>query len=97
MSKQVEITRSNGFSKNGGQYYYLRPSVKCDNKSRRVLEDRIVANINKWFSPDILLYKINGSIIGSNSEENALKEYWRICDEADIKKQFPVELLNPQP
>lgn len=38
----------------------------------------------------VIYYEINGKVIGSNSKENALKEYWRICELSEVGKPLPV-------
>lgn len=97
----IEAVYSNGRGMANMQYVYLRPRVKCDNKSRRVgafYKDELWRKVDKvakkWYSPEIKLYKIDNNIIASNNEENALKEWWKICDRQFIKMPFPVYLAQ---
>lgn len=96
----IVIHISNGRGKNGKVYKTIRPLAKCFNRSRKVggystqeLKEKTEKVINKWFSPKVILYKVDGEIIGSNSKENALKEYWRVCDVWKIKQHFEVEII----
>lgn len=95
----VSLTQSNGRGKSGKMYCYIRPKKHCFNRSRKVggfteaeLFSAIMACIKKWYNP-IQYFNINEYVIGSNSEENALKEWWRVCDKKyvdvriEIKKQ----------
>lgn len=98
----VEVRRSNGRGKDGKTYYFIRPFAECFNRSRKVsgwtsqeINDKIEKVIAKWYSPRVILYQIEGTIIGSNSKENALKEWWRVCEIEKIKQLTEVELLNP--
>jgi hypothetical protein len=93
----VKIIHSNGRGKSGKIVVFIRPDKDCFNNSRKVtafsvmeLNNIIARTVNKWYNP-ITYYVINGDIIGSNSEQNALKEYWRVCRKEDIGKAFPVE------
>jgi hypothetical protein len=99
MQQDLQIRISNGRGAGGKTYYYIRPKEKCYNRSRKIsgftsqeIQEKLAACISKWFFPKVILYKVDGRVIGSNSKENALKEYWRICDLADAKskKQFEV-------
>ncbi len=101
----IKVTKSNGLGKGGKTFYYIRPLTECHNRSRKVsgfthqeIQEKIEKVITKWYSPIVVLYEVDGHIIGSNSKENALKEYWRICELADAKakKMFDVKVLtNP--
>ena len=98
--EDIKIERSNGRGKGGKISFFIRPVANCLNRSRKVsgwpgsdIQDKIDKCVRKWFSPKVILYEIEGSIIGSNSKENALKEYWRVCDIKDINKQFEVKQL----
>lgn len=97
----IKIEKSNGRGKGGRSVYYIRPIQKCFNKSRKVsgfthaeIEEKKEKLINKWYAPMIIYYEINGCVIGSNSKENALKEYSRICDLEDQNKVFDVNHVN---
>lgn len=97
----IDFTMSAGSSAYGGQYAYLRPNYDCFNRSRRIgttdpklFWDKIDKAIEKWYAPMINLYLVDGHIIGSNSAENALKEYWRVCDWHKRKQRFEVELIK---
>lgn len=98
----IKISRSNGNGKGGRISYFIRPAAECLNRSRKVsgwpgndIQEKIDKCVSKWFSPMVILYEIEGSVVGSNSKENALKEYWRRCEKEDINKQFEVKLLQP--
>jgi hypothetical protein len=95
----VKIERSNGNGKGGKIFYYIRPLQECMNKSRKAsgftpaeLHEKISNVITKWYSPMVIMYMVNGWVIGSNSKENALKEYWRVCERGDVGKEFEVTL-----
>lgn len=85
----VNIIYSNGNGKGGKMYAFVRPDMKCFNRSRRVQPSRVAEEVKKWFTP-MNYYIVDGETIGSNSEENALKEYWRVCDKEKIGKHFQV-------
>lgn len=89
----IKIEASRGFGKANKERYYVRPIWECFNRSRSVsgysrkeIEEKIEKLIKKWYAPEIILYEINGLLIGSNNESNALKEYWRVCEQKDIGK-----------
>lgn len=91
----ITINRSNGFTKSGKPAYYISPRVKCINRARRVIGiDRVEKCIKKYFYPRVILYEIDGSVIGSNSKENALKEYWRVCELNKVGTHFEVKLFE---
>ena len=96
----VDAKMSAGSNSFGGQYVYLRPNYECFNKSRKVggmrneVWDKVYKTISKWYAPGINLYMVDGHIIGSNNEENALKEYWRVCDWDKRKQVFEVTLVD---
>lgn len=96
----VKIDTSNGRNSFGGIVKYIRPAGECINRSRKVsgltgkeVSEKVEACIKRWYSPMVIYYQIEGVVIGSNSKENALKEFWRICDPRVIGKQFPVTNL----
>lgn len=98
----VDVRWSSGSGKAGKLFVYIRPEKECGNRSRRIggfygaeFGARIDKLIKKWFIP-IKYYKVNNDrVIGSNSEKNALTEYWRVCEREDIGKIFPVtEIIN---
>ena len=98
--KYVLITRSNGRN-HSGVTFYIRPLEPCFNRSRPLiiyndeqLENRVKKMIVKWYWP-MKYYKIDNVIIGSNSENNALQEYWRVCDPSK-KGEFiaPTEITD---
>lgn len=91
LQQDITITQSNGRGKGGKSYYFIRPLAKCDNRSRKVggfnyqeIQPKIDKVIAKWYFPIVILYQVEDMVIGSNSKENALKEYWRVCDPNDI-------------
>jgi hypothetical protein len=95
--KQVEVQSSNGYSRGGAIVKFVRPVGKCSNRSRKVsgftgkeVSEKVARVIERWYSPIVIYYEINGTVIGSNSKQNALKEYWRICDMKDHGKIFEV-------
>lgn len=85
----LDIVISDGFSKNGAKYAYVRPSEKCDNKSRKVLA-RNIDNLIKKHYPVVRYYKVDGYTIGAKNKQFALGEYWRICERPKIGKAFDV-------
>jgi hypothetical protein len=94
----LRIERSNGQGKGGSSVYYIRPAQTCSNRSRKVrgfvhleIKAKTKKLIYKWFAPMVIYYEVNGVVIGSTSKENALKEYWRICDRNDVGKIFQVK------
>lgn len=101
--KDVIIERSKGKS-NTGVTYYVRPNKKCFNRSRPVIiydgadvDKRIKRLVVRWFWP-MKYYTIDGITIGSNSESNALQEYWRVCDPSKKDKFLKAtELTNYNP
>ena len=95
---ELKITRSNGNGKGGKTFYYVRPIYDCFNRSRKVsgftyreIHEKLDKLIETWYSPKIILYEIQGHTIASNSKENALKEFWRVCELTDVKKPFEVK------
>ncbi len=91
--EHIDIEYSRGRGKYGQQYVYVRPAKKCYNKSRRFKIENADKLISKHFS-HVNYYQIEGHTIGAKDEEAALKEYWRVCDKADIGKRFKVLPLN---
>lgn len=91
----VDVRFSNGRGRSGQQYAFIRPALKCFNRSRRCRVDQIELVIEEHF-PVVNYYKIDGEIIGAKNEEFALKEYWRVCAIEDCKarKRFVVEPLT---
>lgn len=89
----IEITYSDGRGKNGQQYAYIRPA-KCRNQSRRCPVRDIQKTLSRYFAPEVKYYEIDGFTIGSNSPENALKEYYRICDRRLIGVKFQVKQID---
>jgi hypothetical protein len=102
MRQGINVSYSNGYGKNGKVHVYVRPEKECRNKSRKVsgLYKEIIAGkldklIDKWYNP-MKYYLVDGHVIGSNSEKNALTEYWRLVERSDIGKIFPVKEI-PEP
>lgn len=95
----VEVTHSAGRGKGGRRYAYIRPAFECANKSLRVsgcTQQQLVAFIKKAVEKKYMpmhSYEIQGKIFGSNSPENALKEWWRVCDKNDIGKTVETKLI----
>lgn len=82
----VSVCYSRGRGRGGRRANFIRPSEDCFNKSRRVtgftdeeLDEKIIATVQKWYYP-MRYYLVDGHLIGSNNEMNALKEYWRVCE-----------------
>lgn len=85
LEQGLEITRSFAHSKTGIPVFYVRPADACFNRSRRFVGyDKMRKGIQKWFAPEIKYFQIKNTIIGSNNESNALKEFWRICEAYEI-------------
>jgi hypothetical protein len=93
MKDDVIVERSKGRGQNGKAYMFVRPAKKCMNRSRRVTPDKVQLTTDVYFTP-MNYYLVNGWIIGSNTERNALKEYWRVCANEDIGKEFTVEYYS---
>lgn len=100
IEKNVSVCYSRGYGKGGKRYYYIRPKDDCYNQSRKVsgwtgdeLFDAIVRCVKKWYEP-IQYFMIEGKIIGSNNEENALKEWWRVCEKSQIGIRCAVEKIE---
>lgn len=96
--KDVSVCYSRGRGKGGSRANFIRPADDCFNRSRRVtgftneeLDEKIIQVVKRWYYP-MKYYKVDGHIIGSNSEENALKEYYRVCNVKDKLIVFPVTL-----
>ena len=99
---EIKVTRSNGRGKYGKMAAYIMPDVKCNNRSRKVtaydiqeLREKAQKCIDKYYSPVVCLYEIDGLTIASNNEQNAASEYRRICDPA--RKNDFVIFLKPIP
>lgn len=99
MQEDIQIRKSNGLGKYGKSYYFIRPLAECGNRSRKVgginyqeIQPKIDKVIAKWYSPRVILYLVADMVIGSNSKENALKEYWRVCHPNDIGVTKIVEI-----
>lgn len=81
----LKITRSAGQPKTGMPVFYVRPANACFNRSRRFVGyDKMQKGIAKWWAPEVKHFEIKNTIVGSNNESNALKEFWRICEGAEI-------------
>lgn len=88
----IKIGRSYGRNKLGAPVFFVRPSEKCFNRSRRFVGyDKMYKGIDKWFSPTITYFVIDDRIIGSNTAMNALREYHRVCEKEKIGKYFEVK------
>jgi len=91
----VKYERSGGRAKWGVPVFFVRPALPCGNSSRRYVGyDKLRKGIARWYGPKIIYFVIEGHVIGSNSEKNALREYWRICDKENIGKIFYVKPLQ---
>lgn len=98
----IVIRRSNGRSGSGKKALYIRPSLDCANRSRKItgwnyyeLQEKLNKVCEKWYAP-MIYYEVNGDIIGSNSKQNALKEYWKVCSLEDSKAKKPFEIKQIQ-
>ena len=101
---EVKVEYSRGYGKSGKLAAYVRPDFDCFNRSRRVadyshegLREMVNTVIRKWYAPKLVAYKIDGYVIVSNNEENALKEFYRVCDKEQINIVFPVYLYTLSP
>lgn len=84
LEQGLKITRSAG-SKTGIPIFYVRPADACFNQSRRFVGyDKMERGIQKWFAPAVKYFQVKNSIIGSNNKSNALREFWRVCEGAEI-------------
>jgi hypothetical protein len=97
MTENIMITTSRGNSK-FRFVIYIRPHADCFNKGRRItaqskeeLDEKIKDMANKWYTP-LIIYRVDNHRIASNSEENALREYWRVCEKEVVGLTFPVTL-----
>lgn len=98
--KDVSVCYSRGRGRGGRRANFIRPADDCENKSRRItgftakeLDEKIIAVVKKWYYP-MHYYIIDGHLIGSNNEMNALKEYWRFCEKDYIGMIMPVTLAE---
>lgn len=91
----MKIEKSIGRTKSGAQVYYLRPDGECINRSYRITcidEDEYkakVSKIEKKIKPEIQ-WLIDGYKVIANNSNQALREYWRVCDKSKIGKDFEV-------
>ena len=94
IKEAVDIRRSFGQNKTGIPVFFVRPIIACFNRSHRFVGyDKMDKGIDKWFSPEVKTFLIDGHIIASNSEKNALREYHRVCTKDKIGKLFEVKQL----
>lgn len=91
MQSDVKITQSIGQGKGGKMSWFIRPIYYCFNRSHKVsgftgkeLQEKADKVISKWYYPRVILYEVDGETIASNSKENALTEYWRVCAKEKI-------------
>lgn len=99
ISKDVRVIHSLGRGSGGRISCYIRPKEAGFNRDRKVsafsskeLKDKIIACITKYYTP-ITYYYCEGYIIGSNTDKNALKEYWPVCDRKDIGNKFEIKTV----
>jgi len=92
----IQTEYSRGKSRDGRTTLYLRPAKNCFNRSRVVkgfndagINKKATQVIQEWYTP-MVYYSVDGQVIGSNNTENALKEYWRVCDIEKRGQIFPV-------
>lgn len=91
----MRIEKSYGRAKYGRIVYFVRPDAECFNRSYRLIcssqeeFEKKFARISNKLEPEII-FMISGCKIVANSRENALKEYWRVCERGDIGKDFEV-------
>lgn len=86
MTEAVPVTISQGHGKYGKQYAYIRPSKPCANRSRRVE----VHEVEKWIRiiyPKVHYWRVGGLVIGAKDEDQAWREYWRVCERSQIRKK----------
>lgn len=90
----LDIRRSAGQTKTGIPVFFVRPTIACDNRSHRFVGyNKKEKGIGKWFSPSVQSFLIDGHVIASNSEKNALREYHRVCAKEKIGQLFEVKTL----
>lgn len=92
MDHGVKITYSAGRGKNGKCFAYVRPNFPCLNRSVRVDCDSLDSYMKNIGS--MLKFLVNGAVIGAESKEKALKEYYKVCDKADRGKCFEVQQIE---
>jgi hypothetical protein len=105
MQTDIRIDASNGRTTDNLKIVrYIRPVYECFNRARKVtgftsseVNRKINNVVAKWYSPKVILYKIEGWVIASNSKRNALCEYWRVCDMKDVGKEFEVQECDATP
>lgn len=91
----IKIERSLGRTKTGIPVFFVRPAHACENRSRCFVGyDKMNKGIVRWYASSILYFIVDGHLIGSNNEKNALSEYWRICDRNKVGKIVEVKLLD---
>lgn len=94
----VKIDRSFGQNKTGIPIFFVRPLLTCHNRSHRCVGyDKKDLAIQKWFSPEVYYYVIKNYVIGSNSEMNALREFWRVCSKEEIGILVEIKTLPSPP
>lgn len=97
----VKVERSFGRTRTGIPVFYVRPAEACENNSRRYLGyAKLNKGIARWYGPEVKYFLVDGHLIGSNNEKNALWEYWKICDKSKIGKKFEVidyQQVNSKP
>lgn len=84
----VKVTYSRGRGKYGKLYAYIRPGKPCANRSRRVE----VHQVDKWIeilypAGEVHYWRIGGLVIGARDEDQAWREYWRVCERSQIRKK----------
>jgi len=101
---EIKVTKSKGNGLMGKLAAYIIPNYYCFNKARKAegwnnheLQDSVNNVIRKWYQPELFAYEIDGEVIVSNSEKNALTEYWRVCDRVKIGKIFSVKQISTIP
>ena len=94
VKEALDIRRSAGQTNTGIPVFYVRPTSACFNRSHRFVGyDKMNKGIEKWFSPIVKSYLIDGHVIVSNSEKNALREYHRVCAKEKIGQLFSIKII----
>jgi len=88
----VLITYSNGRCKYGRKFAFVRPEMKCANKSRRFDMRNLETGISHHF-PNVTYYLIDGLVIGAKNEKFALREFWRVCEKSKVGHVFEAKKI----
>ena len=97
------LERSRGRAKGGKVVIFLRPALKCRNRSWRISGvsvgeciQKAESKVKDRFYP-LMLFKVDGLVIAANGDKTARLEYDRICEREKIGREHPVELIDAFP